>query len=91
MSMIGKTLGHYKIVDPPLGKGGMREVYRAKDLKLGRMRRSRFCLQYSVTPDGQRFLMIKDVTATKSKGARSKQIIVVLNWLEELRQRVPVK
>jgi serine/threonine protein kinase len=36
MSMIGKTLGHYKIGDQPLGKGGMGEVYRAKDLKLGR-------------------------------------------------------
>jgi serine/threonine protein kinase len=36
MSMIGKTLGHYKIGDQPLGKGGMGEVYRAKDLNLGR-------------------------------------------------------
>jgi eukaryotic-like serine/threonine-protein kinase len=36
MSMIGRTLGHYKIGDQPLGKGGMGEVYRAKDQKLGR-------------------------------------------------------
>jgi eukaryotic-like serine/threonine-protein kinase len=36
MSMIGKTLGHYKIGDQPLGKGGMGEVYQAKDQKLGR-------------------------------------------------------
>jgi serine/threonine protein kinase len=35
MSMIGKTLAHYEITSQ-LGKGGMGEVYRAKDLKLGR-------------------------------------------------------
>jgi len=33
--MVGNTLGHYQI-SSQLGKGGMGEVYRAKDLKLGR-------------------------------------------------------
>jgi serine/threonine-protein kinase len=31
----GKTLAHYEVV-APIGKGGMGEVYRAKDTKLGR-------------------------------------------------------
>ena len=35
MSMIGKTLGNFEIMSQ-LGKGGMGEVYQAKDRKLGR-------------------------------------------------------
>jgi hypothetical protein len=40
---------------------------------------------YDVTPDGQRFLMIK---ATEEEVAG--QINVILNWFEELKERVPV-
>ncbi len=39
--------------------------------------------QYDVTPDGQRFLMIKQ---EQTEGA---QINVVLNWFEELKRLVP--
>jgi hypothetical protein len=40
---------------------------------------------YDVSPDGQRFLMLKDVGQEQSPA----QINVVLNWFEELKQKVP--
>ena len=42
---------------------------------------------YDVAPDGQRFLMLKPVEEAQAAA----QINVVLNWLEELKQRVPVR
>jgi serine/threonine protein kinase len=33
--VVGKTLGHYEIIEP-LGAGGMGEVYRERDTKLDR-------------------------------------------------------
>jgi hypothetical protein len=41
---------------------------------------------YDVSPDGQRFLMIKP---GESAEAAPTQINVVLNWFEELKRRVP--
>jgi Tol biopolymer transport system component len=43
---------------------------------------------YDVTRDGQRFLMIKDMAST-NQAAAPLSMVVVLNWQEELRQRVP--
>ena len=42
---------------------------------------------YDVSPDGQRFLMLK---STEQAQAAPTQINVVLNWAEELKQKVPV-
>ena len=39
---------------------------------------------YDVAPDGQRFLMIQNVELERA----ATQINVVLNWLEELKQKV---
>ncbi|MGA7791761.1 MAG: protein kinase [Candidatus Acidiferrales bacterium] len=41
---------------------------------------------YDVSPDGQRFLMLKPT----EQAAAPTQINVVLNWFEELKQKVPV-
>jgi serine/threonine-protein kinase len=43
---------------------------------------------YDVSPDGQRFLMLKPAEA--AEGAPT-QINVVLNWFEELKRRVPTE
>jgi serine/threonine protein kinase/Tol biopolymer transport system component len=43
---------------------------------------------YDVSPDGQRFLMLKPNDQTQSAQT---QINVVLNWFEELKRRVPTR
>ena len=45
---------------------------------------------YDITPDGQRFLMIFPQGGADSTESSSQQINVVLNWFEELKERVPV-
>jgi serine/threonine-protein kinase len=42
---------------------------------------------YDVSPDGQRFLMIKNNVGTE----QAPTMVVVLNWLEELKARLPAK
>jgi eukaryotic-like serine/threonine-protein kinase len=44
---------------------------------------------WDISPDGKRFLMVKEVGPTAAEGPR--KINVVLNWIDELKQRVPVK
>ena len=48
---------------------------------------------YDITPDAKQFLVALPASATRADPARrsNAQINVVLNWLEELKQRVPVK
>ena len=41
---------------------------------------------YDVSPDGRRFLMLKPV---ESQASATRQINVVLNWLEELKRKAP--
>jgi len=41
---------------------------------------------YDVSPDGQRFLMIREVEATEPA-----RIVIVQNWFDELERLAPVK
>ncbi len=43
---------------------------------------------YDVTPDGQRFLMIKD-NASGDQASAPPSVVVVLNWAEELKAKLP--
>ena len=43
---------------------------------------------YDVTPDGQRFLMVREVP---QQPTRVSQMVLVQNWLEELKRLVPTK
>jgi hypothetical protein len=48
---------------------------------------------FDISPDGKRFLVLKRKLpgAAASASASPRKIIVVANWFEELKQRVPVK
>jgi serine/threonine-protein kinase len=47
---------------------------------------------WDVSPDGKRFLMMKEVVSTAKPAAEvPRRINIVVNWFEELKQRVPVK
>jgi Tol biopolymer transport system component len=54
---------------------------------------NRYVGQFDISPDGKRFLMLKPAPAAdeKTKAEAPQKIVVVLNWLEELKQRVPAK
>ena len=45
---------------------------------------------YDVSPDGQRFLAITRVPLETAADGSSPHINIVLNWFEELKERVPV-
>jgi hypothetical protein len=47
---------------------------------------------YDVSPEGQRFLKIKDLPPSQQPSTSTPaSMVVVLNWLEELKQRVPTR
>jgi serine/threonine-protein kinase len=67
---------------PTFSAGAPRKVFD------GRYVGSPFWRNYDVSPDGRRFLMIKDNVAGGQPSTPA-NIVVVLNWSEELKQRLP--
>ena len=45
---------------------------------------------YDIAPDGRRFLMLKE-TGHDDESVAKADLVVVLNWIEELKQRLPLK
>lgn len=45
---------------------------------------------WDISPDGKRFLMMKESAANAAAGAGPRRINIVLNWIEELKRLVPV-
>ena len=60
-------------------------------LRLFVERGSTFERNNDITPDGKRFLGVVAAGQTASGAAAAPQIQVVLNWTEELKQRVPTR
>jgi hypothetical protein len=52
-----------------------------------------FLTNWDINPDGKRFLMIKSPAAAGSESASAgpRKINIILNWFEELKERVPTK
>ncbi len=67
---------------PAFSAGNPRKLFEGYNFGFGR--------SYDVSRDGQRFLMIKD-NLSGDQSTTTASMVVVLNWLEELKQRVPVK
>ena len=46
---------------------------------------------YDISRDGQRFVLIKDPPQTNQAAAQGQSLVVVLNWVEELKAKAGAK
>ncbi len=76
----GNQMMAVEIATEPNFSPGTPKMLFEGDFRTGLVSRA----DYDVTPDGQRFLMVQLGDVLKES-----QINVVLNWFEELKQRVP--
>jgi serine/threonine-protein kinase len=72
---------------PVFVHGNPTQLFEIKSISIG-VAQSR---HYDISPDGKRFVVIKDMLAPGGAQSAPPSLTVVLNLQEELRQRVPVK
>jgi len=75
---------------PALSLGTPEVLFRGKYTSLRSSPYASELGPWDISPDGKRFLMMKDVESTAAAEG-PQRIHIVLNWTEELKQRVPVK
>jgi Tol biopolymer transport system component len=79
-------------IEPNFSQETPKTLFRRKYLSLSGLANVFALNSWDISPDGKRFLMIKPVEASEDEPVSdvSSKIIIVLNWFEELKQRVPV-
>ena len=73
--------------DPVFNRKQPKELFRGSYFSVG----ASIFPMWDISPKDKRFLMIKETGSTPSQGAGARKISVVMNWTEELKERVPVK
>ena len=90
----GTRLGVYEVLSP-LGAGGMGEVYRSRDTKIGRevainalalAHPGPVASRFVVSRDGQQFLFPAIGRSLSSTDSNSSPIAVVVNWAAALQK-----
>ena len=74
-------------MDPNFNHGTPTELFRGKYYSFNLLEVE--FDQWDMSSDGKRFLMIKNEAPTTSSAGNPRKINIVVNWLEELKERVP--
>jgi serine/threonine protein kinase len=82
----GTRLGSYEVL-APIGAGGMGEVYRSRDTKLGREVAIKILPEAVAQDPDKRFIVLMPSESPEPRETQS-HVTVVVNFLDEVRRRV---